>query len=66
VSALWQADTADAGQAQQDTTGDARMKEEIIRCRRCGEVLESERSRRLGIGQRMLLKYGAENRIVKE
>jgi len=28
------------------------MKDEIINCRRCGERLTSERSRRLGIGQR--------------
>jgi hypothetical protein len=28
------------------------MRKEIIRCRRCGEVLTSSRSRRLGIGQR--------------
>ena len=28
------------------------MKEEIVYCRRCGEKLTSDRSKRLGIGQR--------------
>ena len=37
------------------------MKEEIVYCRRCGEKLESERSKRVGIGQRCKWKEDEEN-----
>jgi len=39
------------------------MKEEIVCCRRCGEKLTSERSKRLGIGQRCKWKEDEENGI---
>ena len=37
------------------------MKEEIVYCRRCGSELTSERSRRLGIGQRCKWQEDEEN-----
>jgi len=39
------------------------MKDEIVYCRRCGERLTSERSRRLGIGQRCKWAEDEENGI---
>ena len=37
------------------------MKDEIVYCRRCSEELTSERSKRLGIGQRCKWKEDEEN-----